>query len=135
MVDCIFCKIVAGEIPSYNIYEDENVQAFLDINPVRPGHVLIISKKHFDDFLQTPDDELEKIFSLAKKIGKKMIDEGIAEGINIQFNNGPAAGQVVNHVHLHLIPRKENDGLELWNGNQYHPGQAEDIAARLKLEE
>lgn len=133
MIDCIFCKIAIGEISANKIYEDDNLLAFLDVMPVRPGHALIIPKKHFATILTATDDVSSKIIALSKKIGKKMIEELNADGFNIINNTNSAAGQKIFHVHLHVIPRYENDGLEPWPQKKYNPGQAEDIAAKLKL--
>ena len=130
---CVFCKIAAGEIPADKIYEDEKLLAFLDIKPVNPGHALIIPKEHFVDYLETPDEIIAEMAKLAKIIGQKILDSGLGQGVNITNNIRSAAGQIVGHVHMHIIPRKEYDGLELWHGNEYHPGQAEDIASKLRL--
>ncbi|MEI6144565.1 MAG: HIT family protein [Candidatus Berkelbacteria bacterium] len=133
MLDCIFCKIAGGEIPTNKIYENEELLAFLDIMPVRPGHTLVISKKHFANILETPADTSAKMLELAKKIGKHIIEEFGADGVNITNNTHAAAGQSVLHVHFHIIPRYENDGLQPWPHKEYALGQAETIAAKLKL--
>lgn len=133
MDECIFCKIVAGEIPSHKIYEDDDLIAMLDIMPVHPGHTLVIPKKHFANILETPEDLSCKILELAKKIGKKVVEEFGADGVNITNNTHPAAGQSVPHVHFHIIPRYENDGLQPWPHKKYGPGQAEGIASKLKI--
>lgn len=132
MENCIFCKIVRGEIPAYKVYEDDKILAFLDIKPVNPGHVLVISKKHHLDLISTPDELLEAIIVVAKKIGKKILDTGIGEAVTFTFNNGRIAGQVVDHVHLHIMPRLSDDGYELWHGKEYAPGVAEKIVEKLK---
>ncbi|TSC93787.1 MAG: Hit-like protein involved in cell-cycle regulation [Candidatus Berkelbacteria bacterium Athens1014_28] len=133
MTNCIFCQIVAGEIPSYKIYEDNEILAFLDILPVNPGHVLVISKKHFDDFLTTPDAIHCQIIKVAKKIGKKIVESGLGEGFNIGVNTGSVAGQVVNHFHLHLMPRKKGDGYKLWRGKKYLEGEAKKIVKIIEI--
>jgi len=134
MDDCIFCKIIAGEIPTDKIYEDRELLAFLDIKPVNPGHTLIISKKHFADYLETSEEILSKMSHLAKKIGQKIIDSRLGQGVNITNNIKPAAGQLVNHVHMHIIPRLEGDGYKLWHGKKYADGEAEKIKGKLKLD-
>ncbi|OIN89674.1 hypothetical protein AUJ40_01525 [Candidatus Berkelbacteria bacterium CG1_02_42_45] len=134
MNDCIFCKIIRGEIPANKVYEDDKVLAFLDIKPVNPGHILIISKDHFADFLQAPDEIICQMTLATKKIGKKILASGLGEAITFTFNNGRAAGQVVDHVHLHVMPRKSGDGYELWHGKEYAPGEAEKIAEKLKID-
>ncbi len=102
--DCIFCKIIAGEIPSTKLYDDEAVMAFRDINPVAPTHVLIIPKKHIPSINEmTADDEpvVGRLFSVANQLAK---EEGVAEnGYRLIINTGAHAGQVVFHLHLHLV--------------------------------
>lgn len=134
MKDCIFCQIVAGKIPSYKIYEDDELLAFLDIMPIHPGHTLVIPKKHFANILEVPAETSTKMLELAKKIGKKVVEEFGADGVNITNNTHPAAGQSVLHAHFHIVPRYENDGLQPWPHKSYNPGQAEDVSAKLKLE-
>lgn len=134
MKDCIFCRIVSGEIPANIIYQDDDIVAFLDIKPVNPGHTLIIPKKHFGDFLETPEEILSMMTSVVKKIGQKIFDFKLGQGVNITNNIKSAAGQAVNHVHMHVIPRLENDGYELWHGREYAPGEAEKVAEKLKIE-
>lgn len=130
--DCIFCKIVKGEIPSAKIYEDEKFLAFLDIAPVKPGHVLIIPKEHFKDTTLTPDNVLSELIVRGKKIGKALIKELGAEGFIFSTNNGKAAGQEIFHTHFHIIPRKSDDGLTHWQQEKYKEGEAEKIAQKLK---
>ena len=102
-MDCIFCKIIAGEIPSYKVYEDDLVLAFLDINPVGVGHTLIIPKKHTLDFETIPESDLENIMHVAKKISKLLCEKLEADGYSLAQNNGIA--QEVKHFHLHIIPK------------------------------
>lgn len=105
--ECIFCKIVRGEIPSNKVYEDEHTLAFLDINPRNPGHTLVIPKKHHEQIFTLSDQEGAAIFSSVKKVAA-LVKNGVkADGISIAQNNGKAAGQVVWHVHFHVIPRFE----------------------------
>lgn len=108
---CIFCKIINGEIPSYKVYEDTDFLAFLDISQAEIGHTLVVPKKHFDNFLEMDDKTAEKLIILVKKLALKIKKATNASGINILNNNGAAAGQSVNHVHFHIIPRYENDDL------------------------
>ena len=102
-VDCIFCKIVADEVPSYKIYEDDNILAFLDINPVSAGHTLIIPKKHTLDINSIDNETLIKIFDKAREISKNLIDRLNADGFTLTQNNGSV--QEVKHFHLHIIPK------------------------------
>ena len=111
MVDCIFCKIINGDIPSYKIYEDEEVLAFLDINPVALGHTLVIPKEHYETVFDAQEESFGKLSAKVAKVAKKINNALDCDGINILQNNGKASGQVIFHVHFHLIPRKEDDGV------------------------
>jgi len=111
MDDCIFCKIIKGEIPSYTIYEDEVVKVFLDINPVTNGHALVIPKKHFKDFEEIDLDTLAHMDKVAKELFPKLKEVLGCSGITRVQNNG--LGQDVKHYHMHLIPRYENDNVEM----------------------
>lgn len=112
MDDCIFCKIVDGKIPCAKIYEDDDVLAFLDISQTTVGHTLVISKKHYDNFLATPKEIMHKVMNVAQTIGQSQIRNLQAKGVNILSNCYPAAGQTVMHFHVHVIPRYQtNDGL------------------------
>ena len=102
-VDCIFCKIVAGEVPSYKIYEDDSILAFLDINPTSAGHTLIIPKNHTLDINTIDNETLVKIFDKAREIYKNLIDRLNADGFTLTQNNGSV--QEVKHFHLHIIPK------------------------------
>ena len=111
-MDCIFCKIVKGEIPSYKIYEDDKILAFLDINPNAPGHTLIIPKEHTLDLLSIPNETLFYIMEKAKDIADLVINKLDADGFTIAQNNGIA--QDVKHFHIHMIPRyKKNYNLDV----------------------
>ena len=112
--NCIFCKIVAGQVPCTKLYEDEDVLAFLDINPVTYGHTLVISKEHYSTFLSTPKAIMNKVMNVAQRIGQVQIEQLGAKGVNILINSYEAAGQVVPHVHVHVIPRyTAKDGFRL----------------------
>lgn len=102
-VDCIFCKIVAGEIPCYKIYEDDSILSFLDINPASAGHTLIIPKKHTLDINTIDNETLIKIFDIARDISKKLVNTLNADGFTLAQNNGDA--EEVKHFHLHIIPK------------------------------
>jgi histidine triad (HIT) family protein len=119
MNDCLFCKIAAGEIPAEKIYEDSGAIAFLDINPINPGHTLIIPKEHYRNIFEMPDETLSQIAPLVKKISEALKESLDADGINIGMNNEPAAGQEVFHAHIHIMPRYENDGYKMWHGKPY----------------
>ncbi|MHA1718277.1 MAG: HIT family protein [Promethearchaeota archaeon] len=107
--DCIFCKIIEGQIPSYKIYEDDSILAFLDIFPISYGHTIVIPKKHYYNFLDMPDDEMSTFFKELKNISKMIKTKLNIDGFNIVQNNFPAAGQVIPHLHFHIIPRMKGD--------------------------
>jgi len=130
---CIFCKIIKGEIPSYKVYEDKNTLAFLDIAPVNPGHVLVIPKKHFTNMEEITEEELCQVMKIVKKIGQAIKSGLGVSGYNIALNNDPVAGQAVPHIHFHIMPRDENDGLKLWPQKKYGEGEAEAILRKIKL--
>ncbi len=110
----IFCKIIDGEIPCHKLYEDDDVLAFLDISQVTKGHALVVSKKHYDNFLTIPQEEMHKVMDVAQRIGQVDIKYLNAKGVNILTNCYPAAGQTVMHFHVHVIPRYEgNEGFIL----------------------
>ena len=131
-MDCIFCKIINKKMPCYKIYEDESVMAFLDIAPVNYGHTLVISKKHHANFEEIPDEELCKLIKVVKKIGVAIIKGLKVKGYNVQVNNNSIAGQVVLHIHFHIIPRVEEDGLLLWPQQRYEKNKAEEIMVKIK---
>ena len=116
MNDCIFCKIIQGKIPADKVYENDKIMAFLDIQPISKGHTLIVPKKHYTDLLDTPDDVLCEMMTSAKKIAEAAVKAVGADGFNIGVNTKPAAGQIVMHMHLHVMPRFKNDGLKHWPG-------------------
>lgn len=132
-MDCIFCKIIAGEIPAYKVYEDDESIAFLDASPVNPGHTLVMPKKHFANFEEVPEDVLGAVLGTVKKVGKSLKDNLGILGYNVYENNDPVAGQLVHHLHFHVIPRHESDGLQLWHGGKYELNQAEEVAAKIKI--
>jgi histidine triad (HIT) family protein len=126
--DCIFCKIVAGEIPCHKVYEDEHVLSFLDIGPLSEGHTLIIPRQHAVTLDEVSNDALPSIGMAAKRIGAAVQQATGCAGWNLLQNNGKVAGQVVMHVHFHIIPRREDDGL----GYRWPAGELDDdTAARL----
>ena len=129
--DCIFCKIVRNEIPSSNVYTNDKVIAFLDVNPVNKGHVLIVPKDHYETLLDIPDNIAKELLVIAKKIGKSARKALKADGFNIGMNNFPAAGQVVFHAHLHVIPRFENDGLQHWPSKKYEEGEMDQVREKI----
>ncbi len=119
--DCIFCKIIKKEIPSYPLYEDDDVLAFLDVFPSVEGHTLIIPKEHHQNVLETPSELIAKIARVAQKIAPVIIKTVNAPSFHFTNNCGPVAGQTVFHTHFHILPRKEGDGKELWGGGEGNP--------------
>lgn len=132
MQDCLFCKIVRGEIPSRKIFENENILAFLDIHPVNPGHVLVIPKKHSLFLTQLKDSELSELIKVVRDIASIVFEITNAEGITITQNNGKAAGQVIPHIHFHIIPRFENDGFQnKWSTKKLTDSQFDEIQRKI----
>jgi histidine triad (HIT) family protein len=111
--DCIFCKIAKGEIPSQKILESENFFAIKDIHPKTQGHSLVISKKHYRTLLDMPSSLLGEFFETGKELALKLLKEEKADGFNLVVNNYEVAGQLVPHVHLHILPRKKNDSFRM----------------------
>lgn len=114
MENCVFCKIICGQLPSCKIYEDGETIAFMDIGPIVKGHVLVVPKHHYPDLLATPPAVLGTLIAVAQKIAGAQKRALQADGINIMQSNGRAAGQVVDHIHFHVIPRFADDGHH-WN--------------------
>ena len=111
--ECIFCQIAQKKIPSNTVYEDENFIAFLDIRPANKGHVLVIPKNHIEDLLSLSEEQSKELFEVVRKVAHGIKKGMNADALNIVQNNGAAAGQVVPHIHIHVIPRFEKDGLSL----------------------
>ena len=108
--NCIFCKIIAGEIPSHTLYEDEQFKVILDVGPATKGHALILPKEHYANLYELPEDVAMNVMKLAKKMAQVMTDKLGCDGFNLVQNNGEVAGQTVFHFHMHLIPRYKDDG-------------------------
>ena len=119
MKDCIFCKIIKGEMHAYKLYEDDAVISFLDIFPIHPGHVLVVPKKHFVDIFDMNEETAKHMMAVSKKLSPVVMKATGADGINLGMNNKPEAGQEVMHAHMHIIPRYRDDGLKTWGKNLY----------------
>src|ERR1700739_102113 len=132
MPDCIFCKIVRGELPSYKVYEDADTLAFLDIHPVNAGHVLVVPKRHATNIFDISADQWAKIQAVVHKLARIVEQRASADGLNIMMNNREHAGQVVDHAHVHLIPRLKGDDLRLWPHKEYKEGEGEEIATKIR---
>ena len=131
--DCIFCKIIAGQIPCYKVFENQSVLAFLDIGPVSDGHTLILPKGHYERLDQCPAEMLGQVALAAGPIAKAVIAATNAPAYNFLCNNGSQAGQVVKHLHFHIIPRRENDNVfNRWPAFKYPQGKAEELLRKIK---
>jgi histidine triad (HIT) family protein len=133
-MECIFCKIIAEDIPSYKVYEDDKVMAFFDILPISPGHTIIVPKNHVADLENLSDEEISAMAIAAKKIGKAVMDGLGVKGYSMFLDNKSAANQHVPHVHFHLVPRAEGDGLERWPQSGYKEGEAEHFLKKIQEE-
>ena len=129
MSDCLFCQIVAKEIPSTPVFEDENVYAFLDIKPVNPGHVLVVPKKHFNGLLDADPETVKNWMAIVQRVAKAVKEGMGAEGFNLELNDGAVAGQLVNHLHMHIVPRKSDDNLKHWPGTAYATAEEAGVVA------
>lgn len=132
MENCIFCKILSGEIPSFKIYEDNDFKAILDVAPATKGHVLILPKEHAMTLTDLSDDKASKILVIAKKIIKAMKEVHGFTNYNIVQNNGRIAGQTVDHFHLHLIPRYSVEEMGLWCPHEDDPSVNEELAKAVR---
>ena len=129
--DCIFCKIAAGEIPSSTVYEDENFRAILDLGPAAKGHTLVIPKDHSENLLDVSPETAKKALSVISKTANAIKDAMGCHGINVVQNNGEAAGQTVMHLHFHIIPRYNNDKVNI--GWQPMKPSTDELAATAEL--
>jgi histidine triad (HIT) family protein len=127
MTDCLFCKIAAGDIPATKVHEDERVVAFMDINPVVRGHLLVVPRAHSRDLLDIEPDDLTATLTVAQTLAAKAMRALDAEGVNVVNNCGQAAGQTVFHFHVHVVPRRPGDGFHVPLGGA--PGDRDEIAA------
>lgn len=129
---CVFCMIIAGEIPSATIYEDDDFKVIMDISPAAKGHAIILSKKHYANLLELEDDAASKALIIARKVAKAIMEEFHCDGLNMLQNNGEAAGQTVFHFHIHLIPRYNDDKVNIeWPQESYAEGEAQKLAEEI----
>ncbi len=130
--DCVFCKIVAGEIPALKLLETDQALAFLDIGPLADGHLLLIPKQHFATLSDMPPESVSELTRHLPKLARALQDVAGVGNYNILQNNGRPAGQEVDHVHFHVIPRREGDGLGYrWHPKKYEPGRGEKLREQL----
>lgn len=133
--DCLFCKIAAGQIPAVKVYEDDRILAFMDINPINDGHLLVIPRHHADGLLDIAEEDLQRVALVAQGLARIIRREFKPEGLNIVQSNGQAAGQIVPHFHLHLIPRKPEDRLTKLMNWGLEPGDMDkinEVAKKIK---
>ena len=130
--NCVFCKIVAGQIPAMRVYEDEIILAFLDIGPLSEGHLLIVPKEHADRLENMPPEAVAHLAAQLPRLARAVLQVTGAAGYNLLQNNGTVSGQAVPHVHFHIIPRAASDGLGYrWNPTQYPAGRGEELQQKM----
>lgn len=132
---CVFCKIVEGQIPSNLIYSDEHIFAFLDINPANKGHTIIIPRKHYETFNEIPASELGHLFEIVQKISEAMEKNLKAGGYNVLSSNKRPAGQEIDHVHIHVIPRYKGDEMQVrmgWTYKKYEGNEIKEVADKIR---
>ena len=130
----VFEMIINGDIPSVKLYEDDECIVILDINPVSKGHALVISRRCYPTFTDVPMETLSHMMEIARKVDSRQREVLGAEGTNIMINNGPASGQEIPHLHIHVIPRYDNDGQVLgFRKTSYDDGEIAAYGARLAL--
>ena len=132
---CIFCKLANGEIPTNSVYEDDVVKVIFDLGPASKGHLLIIPKNHFDDIYDLDDETAAHVFQVAVKLANAMKASLGYEGLNIVQNNGEAAGQTVMHFHMHLVPRYQDDTVNVsWTPKELADQEMEELKEKIMLE-
>ncbi len=132
MDDCIFCKIVKGEIPSYKLYEDDQVISFLDAFPGCKGHTLIIPKQHYQDIFDIPEELYQKVLDTTRKMANILKSTFDCEGMNLLQNSGRASGQAVFHLHVHLFPRWSGDKtLGSWKASKSDPDNMKKLQEQI----
>ncbi len=132
-MDCLFCKIVSGAIPSTKVYEDASTLAFLDIGPVASGHTLVVPKAHSTNIFDVLPQDWHAVTETARKVAIALDTALHADGVNVMMNNREHAGQTVHHPHIHLIPRFKGDGFTLWPHGSYAEGEAEAVAQKIRV--
>lgn len=132
METCIFCEIVKGTIPSYTVYETDTVKAFLDINPINPGHTLVIPKTHCRDLADATPEVVAELAKTVHKIAPTVIKTVGAEAFNVGVNSGRDAGQIIFHLHWHIMPRFSGDGHQLWKGKASYAEKLPELAEKIR---
>jgi histidine triad (HIT) family protein len=132
-LECVFCKIISGQIPAAKIYESDKIISFLDISPANKGHVLIVPKRHYDTIFEIDERDLRELAEAIKRVSSAVAAATHASGINILSNIGEDAGQVIKHFHIHIIPRFKGDGISFeWKSKKYEEGEMENLRKRIK---
>ena len=133
--DCVFCKIVSGDIPADIVYEDDACMAFLDISPIAEGHTIIVLREHHKNLMDVPDEGAAAMILACKRVGRAVTAALNADGFNVFCNNERCAGQVVEHIHMHVVPRREGDGLKLERPQgRYARGRAAEIREQIRMD-
>lgn len=130
--DCLFCKIIRGELPSFKVYEDDKTIGFLDIRPVNAGHTLVVPKKHATNIFDIQPDDWAAVAETVRVLAIAIEQAIGADGVNIAMNNREHAGQVIHHPHVHIIPRFKGDGLKLMPQRNYNENEAEIVAEKIR---
>lgn len=131
--NCVFCKIVSGEVPSLAVWRGQSAYCFLDINPLSEGHILLVPTEHYGRLQEMPATAVAEVCSALPQLGAALRAATNAPGFNVLLNDGKPAGQVVGHVHFHLIPRMEGDGLGYrWRTGQYSAGRDKELQSALR---
>jgi histidine triad (HIT) family protein len=135
MADCIFCEIIKGRLPCAKIYENERVISFLDINPVNAGHTLVVPKIHYATLFEISEEDLLACTIVSQRLAKAVFKGSNASGLNFIQNNFRSAGQHVDHIHFHLIPRHPQDHFfTAWPGKPYPPGELDRVLKKIKAQ-
>ncbi|MFP5212667.1 MAG: HIT family protein [Acidobacteriota bacterium] len=135
MVDCIFCKIVRGELPCAKLYEDDLVISFLDIGPINPGHALVLPKNHYPTIFDIPTEELKACIDAVQKVARAVFRATGASGMNVLQNNYRSSGQTVDHIHFHMIPRHLRDGfMPNWPAKSCSASEMKAMVEKVKAE-
>lgn len=132
-MDCIFCKIVNGDIPSLKVYEDEHTMVFMDIAKDVDGHMVAIPKKHIKNILECDVDTLNHLMTTVKKVANHCVDECGYEGVNLLNASDESAGQSVPHFHIHIIPRRSNDNVDAWPKVEGANCEVEEIYKKIRI--
>lgn len=135
MENCVFCKIIKGEIPCYKLYEDNYTLSFLDISNDGEGHALVIPKQHVNDIVACDEQTLVHVMKTVKKISAHYLENCDFDGVNVFNNCKESAGQTVMHLHFHILPRKNGDVIEKWNIDGKHGKKLEDLQKLYKITE